>query len=105
MPLVQHIRATDWRSAAILEMTVSNRRRPGGQTQFAVRSLDRNRKLLILKRRDVRVVEGARLESEAGERHQAAPKRVNAHPISDLTYQNYRSVWVGKPRCSSRFQA
>jgi len=51
------------------------------------------------------VVEGARLENEAGQRHQATPKRVNAHAISDLTYQNYRSVWVGKPRRSSRFQA
>ena len=63
-------------------------------------------KLLIpLNRRDVRVVEGARLESEAGERHQATPRRVNAHAISDLSFQNYRSVCVGKPRCSSRFRA
>ena len=61
-------------------------------------------KLLIpLNRRDVRVVEGARLESEAGERHQATPKRVNAHAISDLTFQNYHAVCVRKPRCSSRF--
>jgi len=35
--------------------------------------------------RDVRVVEGARLESEARERHQAIPKRLNAHVISRLT--------------------
>jgi hypothetical protein len=29
-------------------------------------------------------IQGARLESEAGQRHQATPKRVNAHAISDL---------------------
>jgi hypothetical protein len=34
----------------------------GGLTQFAGRSMSRGRKWLILKRRDVRVVEGARLE-------------------------------------------
>ena len=39
------------------------------------------------KRRDVRVVEGARLESEFLERHQATPKRLNAHVISDLTFK------------------
>jgi hypothetical protein len=52
-------------------------------------------KLLIpLNRRDVRVVEGARLESEAGEQHQPTPKRVNAYAISDLTFQSYHSVCV-----------
>jgi hypothetical protein len=61
-------------------------------------------KLLIpLERRDVRVVEGARLESEAGERYRATPKRVNAYAISDFTLQNEHSVCVRKPRCSSRF--
>jgi hypothetical protein len=40
-------------------------------------------KLLIpLARRDVRVVEGARLESEAGQQHQATSKRANIHAIS-----------------------
>ena len=44
-------------------------------------------KLLIpLERRDVRVVEGARLENEAGERHSDIPKRVNAYAISDLAF-------------------
>ena len=33
-----------------------------------------------------------RLDSETGERHQAAPKRLNARAISDLTLQNDRSV-------------
>jgi hypothetical protein len=47
----------------------------------------------------------ARLESEAGEQHQATPKRANAHAISDLTLQNDHSVCVRKPRCSSRFRA
>ena len=70
---------------------------------FALYCSETARKSLILKRRDVRVVEGARLESEAGERHQATPKRVNAHAISDLTFQNDHSVCVRKPRCSSRF--
>ncbi len=37
------------------------------------------------KRRDVRVVEGARLESEAGDTHQTTPKQVNAHVIRQLT--------------------
>jgi len=60
---------------------------------------------LILKRRDVRVVEGARLENEAGEPHQATSKSVNAHAISDLAFSNYQAVCVRKPRCSSRFWA
>ncbi len=61
------------------------------------------RKSLILKRRDVGVVDRARLESEACEQHGATPKRLNAHAISDLTFQNDHSVCVRKPRCSSRF--
>jgi hypothetical protein len=62
------------------------------------------RKSLILKRRDVRVVEGARLESEAGEQHQSSSNYANAHPISDLTFQIDYSVCIGKPRCSSALQ-
>ena len=46
------------------------------------------RKPLILKRRDVGVVDRARLESEACERHQPISKRFKAHAISDLTFQN-----------------
>jgi hypothetical protein len=44
--------------------------------------------------------EGARLESEACEQHGATAKRLNAHAISDLAFQNDQSVRVGKPRCS-----
>ena len=60
------------------------------------------RKSLILKRRDVRVVEGACLESGAGQRHRAALKRGNAHVISDLTSQTDHSVYAHKRRRSSR---
>ena len=49
------------------------------------------RNLLILKRRDVRVVEGARLESDLGEHHQAAPRHLAADSIQRLT----------RSRCSS----
>jgi hypothetical protein len=63
-------------------------------------------KLLIpLKRRDVRVVEGARLESEAGEQHGATPNRLNTHAISDLILEDSHSVCVRKPRCLSGFRA
>jgi hypothetical protein len=55
-------------------------------------------KLLIpLSRRDVRVVEGARLESETRQQHRATPKRLNTHAISDLTTQNDYLVCVRKP--------
>jgi hypothetical protein len=49
------------------------------------------------------VVEGARLESEAGQRCRAILQRVNAYAINDLTFQAYHSVCVAKPRCSTRF--
>jgi hypothetical protein len=43
-------------------------------------------KLLIpLERRDVRVVEGARLESDFGERHQATPKDLVAQLNQELS--------------------
>jgi hypothetical protein len=47
--------------------------------------------------------EGARLESEAGERHQATSKSVNVHAIRDLAFSNYHAVCIRKPRGSSRF--
>ena len=47
--------------------------------------------------------EGARLENEAGERHQATPKTVNAHAKNDFTFSNYHVMCARKPRCSSRF--
>ena len=36
------------------------------------------------KRRDVRVVEGARLESEACEEHRGTRRDLNAHALSEL---------------------
>jgi len=61
------------------------------------------RKSLILKRRDVRVVEGARLASEAGQQQEAISTRINTHAISALTFQSDHSVCARKPRCSLRF--
>src|SRR5512138_3504820 len=55
------------------------------------------------RRRDVGVVEGARLESDAGQQRQAARTHFIAHVFNDLTAQNDRSVCVRKPRCESRF--
>jgi hypothetical protein len=49
------------------------------------------------------MVEGARLESEAAQRHQAISKHLNAYAISDLAFQYDHSVCVGKSRCSTRF--
>jgi hypothetical protein len=49
--------------------------------------------------------EGARLESEAGQRLQAIPTRLNIHAISGLTLANYHAVCVRKPQCSSRLGA
>ena len=55
-------------------------------------------KLLIpFARRDVRVVEGARLENEAGQRHQAASTRINAQKIRDLALQTEHTVRTRKP--------
>ena len=48
-------------------------------------------------RRDVGVVDRARLENEACQRHQPTPTRVNAHAISPLTLQNDHAVRVRKP--------
>src|SRR5436189_6188012 len=57
-------------------------------------------KLLIpFVRRDGRVVEGARLENEAGQRHEATSTSVNAHAISDLALSKHHIVCVRKPRC------
>ncbi len=61
-------------------------------------------KLLIpLKRRDVRVVEGARLESESPQQRQATPTQLIAYFLSDLAAHNHHSVCVHKPRYSQRF--
>ena len=72
-------------------------------SQFCDNALGTARKSLILKRRDGGVVDRARLESEAGHEHEAIPKRVNAHVISDLALENDHSVCVRRRRCSSRF--
>ena len=66
----------DPRLAAILEMLVGDPETLGGLTQFAILRPSRGRKSLTLKRRDVRVVEGARLESDAAEPHGTIPKRL-----------------------------
>ena len=69
----------------------------GFEGAFFDRLFETARKPLILKRRDVGVVDRARLESEAGERHQVTPKRLNAQAISDLGPQNYHAMCVRKP--------
>jgi hypothetical protein len=50
-------------------------------------------KLLIpLERRDVRVVEGARLESESGDAHEVTLKHLAAHSIQRFTASSYASM-------------
>src|SRR5690606_15970600 len=56
-------------------------------------------------RRDGRVAEGARLESDAGQRYQSVPPRVKAHAISDLALPIGHSVCVRAPGCSARFRS
>jgi len=68
-------------SAAILEISVSDRGTLEDLSQSSLSSSRSHRKLLILKRRDVRVVEGARLESDFGEAHQVTPKHLVAQGI------------------------
>ena len=54
--------------------------------RFAIALFQAARKPLILKtRRDVRVVEGARLESESGEAHRGTPKRNVTQSVQRLT--------------------
>jgi hypothetical protein len=50
------------------------------------------RKLLILKWRDGRVVEGARLENDSGELHQIVPKHFFAQSIQRLPATEYFSM-------------
>lgn len=59
-------------------------RNPYHNFRFGLRPLARQ-PLILKTRRDFRLVEGARLESEAGERHPPTLKRVNVYAISDLT--------------------
>jgi hypothetical protein len=85
------------------KIAANDLKRLGDVSQFWDDTFAAARNPLILKWRDVRVVEGARLESEACEHHAATSKRLNAHAISGLTFQNDHSVCVRKPRCSSGF--
>ena len=50
------------------------------------------RKPLILKRRDVRVVEGARLESDSGDTYRARSKHFFAQSIQRLAALKYSSM-------------
>jgi len=105
-------RALYWKGSAMARCSwarvrVTDRGTLGGLTQFATRfgftGSTLACKLLILKtRREVRVVEGARLESEARERWPATPTRLNGHAIIDLAVRNDHSVCRRKPRCFSR---
>jgi hypothetical protein len=57
-------------------------------------------KLLIpLNRRDVRVVEGARLEIDSGRAQERTPTRTNALSINDFPQQRYASECPSKSRC------
>jgi len=85
-------------------LAVSDHRRLGHLSQFNDSVVLAVRKCKIQKRRDGRVVDGARLKSEARQPHQATPTRVNAHAISGLTFKNDHSVCVRKPRCCSSFE-
>jgi hypothetical protein len=69
---------TEWTRprAAILGMAVSDRGALGGLTQFAVCSLESWLQDVDSKWRDVRVVEGARLENDCGDSRQAILKHL-----------------------------
>jgi hypothetical protein len=59
-------------------------------------------KLLIpLARRDVRVVEGARLEIDSGHAQLHTPKRTNALHVNDFPQQRCASECPRKSRCST----
>ena len=62
-------------------------------TQSPVPLVSDLRKCLILKiRRDVRVIEGARLESEAGDAHGVTPKHLMTHSIQRFAALNCSSM-------------
>jgi hypothetical protein len=61
------------------------------------------RKPLILKRRDVGVVDRARLENDVGDQRQATPTHRIAQSLSELTAQPDHAVCVAKPQYGSRF--
>jgi hypothetical protein len=51
------------------------------------------------------VVEGARMESETRQRHQAISKHTNAYAISDLTSHTYRQCASVNRDVLRRFEA
>ena len=78
-------------------MPVSDRGTLEGLTQFATQfgfwAEPLARKPLILKtRRDVRVVEGARLEIGACEERRGIRRDINAHALNELAAGKYLSV-------------
>ena len=60
------------------------------------------RKLLIPKRRDVRVVEGARLESDCGEAHRTTPEHLVAQSMQRVGTLTCRSMSLRISRHCSR---
>ena len=85
---------------------VSDRRPVGGVSQFLsqfrFRADPLARKQLILKtRRDVRVVEGARLESNSGEAHRTTLERLVAQSLQRVSAVTSRSVCLRNSECSS----
>ena len=71
-------------------------------TQFGFLAEPLARKPLILQmRRDVRVVEGARLEIESPRTCRRTPNPTNAVPINDFPQQRCASEWPRKSRCST----
>ena len=63
-----------------------------------------NRRVVNHKRTEMEQGRGEKVaDVREADSHLATAKRVNAHPISDLSFQNYHSVCVRKPRCSSGF--
>ena len=85
MPRISGISNRRWESAAaILGIAVSDRETLEGLTQFALLGLCRGSKLFTLRRRDVRVVEGARLESGFCQLHRVILKHFFAQSIQQL---------------------
>ena len=82
-------------------MPVSDRDTLEGLTPFRVSPVGRDCNSLILNRRDVRVVEGARLEIDSGDSHQATPKHYFAHSMQRLAAVKCSSTLSRKHRDSS----
>jgi hypothetical protein len=74
----------DEQSAAILENALSDSATLEGLTQLGFLDCAGPGKFLISKRRNLRVVEGARLESETGDAHRVILKHLFAQSIQRL---------------------